>query len=183
MPPLEIATLAGGCFWCTEAIFKRLRGVVSVMSGYSDGQTKNPTYEEVCTGQTGHAESIQIKFDSTVISFEKILEIFFALHDPTTLNRQGADLGTQYRSAISYHSDLQKKTAQATIANLEKSDRYKKPIVTEIIPFTDFYPAEHHHQNFYENNPNQLYCRLVIDPKIKKLLDHYRNDIKSEYIT
>lgn len=179
---METATLAGGCFWCTEAIFKRLKGVTSVMSGYSGGTKENPTYEEVCTGSTGHAESIQIEFDPGVISYDKILEIFFALHDPTTKDRQGDDVGTQYRSAIFYHDEEQKRSAEKIIAELNSSGNYQNQIVTKIAPATTFYPAEHHHQNFYDSNENHPYCRLIIDPKIKKLLDHYRENIKEEYL-
>lgn len=152
------------------------------MSGYSGGTKENPTYEEVCTGTTGHAESIQIEFDPSIISYDKILEIFFALHDPTTKDRQGDDVGTQYRSAIFYHDGGQKKIAENIITGLSTSRKLAGPIVTEVAPFTVFYPAEHHHQNFYENNESHPYCRTVIDPKIKKLLDHYRENIKEEYL-
>lgn len=179
---METATLAGGCFWCTEAIFKRLKGVVSVMSGYTGGAKENPTYEEVCTGSTGHAESIQIKFDPSIISFEKILEVFFALHDPTTKDRQGDDVGTQYRSAIFYHDEGQKTTAEKVIGQLKDSGKFQGEIVTEVAPASTFYPAEHHHQNFYENNQNHPYCQLIIDPKVKKLIDHFRENIKEEYL-
>lgn len=157
---LEIATLAGGCFWCTEAIFKRLDGVISVVPGYAGGKVENPTYEQVCSGTTGHAESIQIEFDPTKISFAKILAIFWQTHDPTTINQQGNDIGPQYRSAIFYHSQEQKEVA-------EKLKTTK--MVTTIEPFTTFYPAEDYHKNYFANHKNAPYCRLVIDPKIHKL--------------
>lgn len=170
MSNLETAIFAGGCFWCTEAIFKRLKGVEEVISGYSGGRTDNPTYEEVSNGDTGHAEAIQIKFDSKIISYEQLLEIFFKLHDPTTLNQQGADTGEQYRSAIFYHSEEQRKTAEKVIERFEKERIYDDPIVTEITPFTNFYEAEDYHQDYYNQNRNSnSYCRIVIDPKIQKL--------------
>lgn len=175
-----IATLAGGCFWCTEAIFKRLKGVKSVISGYSGGTVDNPTYDEVCSGTTGHAETIQIGFDPKIISFEKLLEIFFALHDPTTLNRQGNDVGTQYRSTIFYHTDAQKQTAQKVKEKIEKSGMYD-PIVTEIVHFKNFYKAENYHQNYFDSNRSQPYCQLVIDPKIKKLMEEFKQEV-SNYI-
>lgn len=175
---MERATLAGGCFWCTEAIFKMLKGVISVDSGYSGGDVENPSYEQVCTGTTGHAESIQIEFDSNVISYDKILEIFFHLHDPTIINRQGNDVGTQYRSAIFYHSDDQKKTAEEVRNKIEKEKVYSSPIVTEIVPFKNFYKAEADHQNFYQNNPDYGYCRVIIDPKIKKLLREFKDEVR-----
>lgn len=159
---LETATLAGGCFWCTETIFKRLKGVESVVSGYSGGSTKNPTYEEVSEGSTGHAEAIQIKFDPKILPFEKLLYVFFKTHDPTTLNQQGADIGTQYRSAIFYHSENQKLSA-------EKAKSQIRSAVTEITKFDSFYSAEDYHKDFYDKNPGNTYCRLVIDPKIQKL--------------
>ena len=177
---LEKITLAGGCFWCTEAIFKHLKGITKVTSGYSGGYKPNPTYEEVCSGQTGHAEAIQIEFNPKVISFEKILEVFFTLHDPTTLNRQGADIGTQYRSVIFYHDQKQKKTAEKVKA--EKSDEYSEKIVTEIVPFTAFYKAEPSHQNFYENNKERPYCQVVINPKLKKLYKNFRGIIENENV-
>ncbi len=177
---LEVATLAGGCFWCTQAIFKRLKGVTTVISGYAGGKTENPSYEAVTTGETGHAESIQITFDPAAISFEKILDVFFATHDPTTPNRQGSDVGPQYRPIIFYHNESQKKIAEKVIA--ATANHFEKPIVTEVVPYSSFYPAEHYHQNYYENNPNQPYCQLVIDPKIKKLLREYKNEVKEEYL-
>jgi peptide-methionine (S)-S-oxide reductase len=178
---METATLAGGCFWCSEAIFKRLNGVISVTSGYSGGVSPNPSYEEVSAGGTNHAESIQIEFDPTILPFEILLEVFFSLHDPTTLNRQGNDIGTQYRSAIFFHNSHQKEIAQRVKAEFEKSNHYPDPIVTQIVPFTNFFSAEDHHQNFYEKNPNHSYCRLVIDPKIKKLLSLHPDKLKPEY--
>jgi peptide-methionine (S)-S-oxide reductase len=180
MPQLETATLAGGCFWCTEAVFQRLRGVTSVVSGYAASQVPNPTYQQVCTGRTGAAEAIQITYDPAVISFEQLLEIFWHLHDPTTLNRQGNDVGTQYRSAIFYHNDQQKETALVSKAELDKSGTYRNPAVTEITPFTNFYPAEDYHQDYYNNNSSQGYCMLVITPKVQKLLKEYRDDLKVE---
>jgi peptide-methionine (S)-S-oxide reductase len=177
----EIATLANGCFWCTEAIFKRLKGVKSVLPGYSGGTVKNPTYDEVCTGRTGHAESIQIEFDSKVIPYEKILDIFWHTHDPTTLNRQGNDIGTQYRSAIFYHTKEQKEIAENSKKELEKKGIYKDPIVTEISPFENFYVAEDYHKNYYENHRDAPYCNFIIDPKMRKLLLKYGNDVKEGY--
>jgi len=171
----EVATLAGGCFWCTEAIFKRLRGVTKVTPGYAGGKTENPTYEQVCSGDTGHAEAIQIEFDPEQIGFETLLDVFWHTHDPTTLNRQGNDVGTQYRSVIFCHSDEQKKAAEKSKKELEKEGYYQDPIVTEIIPFTNFYEAEDYHQNYFENNKNKLYCSIVIAPKIRKILSTYGN--------
>jgi peptide-methionine (S)-S-oxide reductase len=161
-----LATLGGGCFWCTEAIYQMLPGVKSVVSGYAGGKIENPTYKQVCEGNTGHAEVIQIEFDPGVISYEKILETFWEAHDPTTLNRQGADTGTQYRSVIFYHSETQKAAAEKSKAAAQKD--FIQPIVTEIRPLTKFYKAEGYHQDFYRNNPNQGYCRAVIQPKVDK---------------
>jgi len=166
---METATFAGGCFWCTEAVFKRLKGVEEVISGYSGGRTANPTYEEVSSGDTGHAEAIQVKFDTSVISYEQLLEIFFKLHDPTTLNQQGADIGEQYRSAIFYHNDQQKETAEKVIEKFEKEKVYDDPIVTEITRFTNFYTAEDYHQDYFRKNPSAPYCAVVITPKLQKL--------------
>lgn len=175
----EIATLAGGCFWCTEAIFQRLKGVSTVDPGYSGGKRENPSYEQVSTGATGHAEAIQITFDPSVISFEKLLTIFFATHDPTTKNRQGADVGTQYRSVIFYHSENQKAVAEKVIKKLEQSKTYNDPIVTEVVPFEIFYEAEDYHQNYYNNNlAKNPYCSVVIDPKVNKLIKEFSTDIK-----
>ncbi len=173
-----MATFAGGCFWCTEAIFKRVIGVISVTPGYSGGEVENPNYEAVSAGATGHAEAIQLTFDPNVISYEKLLEIFFHLHDPTTINQQGADIGTQYRSVIFYHSEAQKNTAESVKNNLEKERIYEKPVVTEIVPFERFYNAEGYHQNYYENNKSAGYCRIVIDPKITKLMREYKDVVK-----
>jgi peptide-methionine (S)-S-oxide reductase len=178
---MEKAVLAGGCFWCTEAIFKRLKGVYEVLPGFSGGHTKNPTYEDVVTGTTGHAESIQIEFNPKEISYDKILEIFFHLHDPTTLNRQGNDVGTQYRSAIFYIDEKQKETAIKVRDEIAESGVYKDSIVTEIVPFEKFYFAENYHRDYYENNRNQGYCSFVISPKVHKLLEEYSKDIKDEY--
>jgi peptide-methionine (S)-S-oxide reductase len=177
----EIATIASGCFWCTEAIFKRLKGVKSVLSGYGGGTVKNPSYDQVCTGKTGHAESVQIEFDPKVIPFEKILEIFWHTHNPTTLNRQGNDVGTQYRSAVFYHDKTQKEIAERVKKEIEKNGVYKDPIVTEITPFKNFYVAEDYHKNYYEEHQDAPYCDFVIDPKIRKLLQQYGNDVKDEY--
>ncbi len=174
----ETATLGGGCFWCTEAIFKSLKGVETVESGYSGGHTKNPTYKEVCTGETGHAEVIQITFDPKIISFDEILEVFFETHDPTSLNRQGADSGTQYRSAIFYHSPEQKEKAEAYKAQLNKENVFNKPVVTEIKAFDKFYKAENYHQNYFANNRSQGYCQFVIVPKIEKFKKIFKNKLK-----
>lgn len=163
----ELATLGGGCFWCTEAVFETLDGVKSVISGYAGGKTENPTYKEICTGQTGHAEVIQIEFDPSVISFEKLLDVFWNAHDPTTLNRQGADVGTQYRSTIMYHNEEQKRVAEKSKAAAQK--HFKDPIVTEIVPLKKFYPAEEYHQDYFAKNPDKGYCTVVIRPKLLKL--------------
>jgi len=163
----ESATFGGGCFWCMEAVFERLPGVKSVASGFAGGHTANPTYEQVCAGDTGHAEVTQIEFDPAKISYEKLLDVFWQAHDPTTLNRQGVDEGTQYRSIIFYHSEAQKLAAEKSRAGAQKN--FKHPIVTEIVPFTKFYPAENYHQGFYDNNTNYGYCRVVIAPKLEKL--------------
>ena len=177
----EVATLSGGCFWCTEAIFKRLKGVISVVPGYSGGSFENPTYEAVCTGNTGHAETIQIEFDPKKIPFAKILDIFWHTHNPTTLNRQGNDIGTQYRSAIFYHNKKQKEIAEKSKTDFEKEGLYKDPIVTEITPFTGFYPADDYHKNYFDRNSNLPYCNVVISPKIHKLLEKYGSNVKEEY--
>ncbi len=179
MSNLETATFAGGCFWCTEAIFNKLKGVDEVISGYSGGRVNTPTYEEVSSGNTGHAEAIQVKFDPLIISYEKLVEIFFKLHDPTTLNRQGADVGEQYRSVIFYHSDEQKKIAERVLRKLEEEKVYEDPIVTEIAKFSNFYKAEDYHQNYYEKNRNtNAYCRIVIDPKIAKLYKQFGDKVR-----
>jgi peptide-methionine (S)-S-oxide reductase len=178
---LETATLANGCFWCTEAIFNRVKGIKSVESGFSGGRRENPTYEQVATGVTGHAESIQLTFDPSVISFDTVLDIFFATHDPTTLNQQGYDVGEEYRSAIFYHSEDQKKTAEQKIEELNKSGKYKDPIVTEVTEFTGFYGAGKQHKNFYESGRRPDYCRVIIDPKVQKLLKEFSKEVKDEY--
>jgi peptide-methionine (S)-S-oxide reductase len=165
---MEIATFGTGCFWCTEAVFQQLKGVISVVSGYSGGHVENPSYEQVTTGRTGHAEVCQIEFNPDQISFEELLEVFFQTHDPTTLNRQGNDVGPQYRSVIFYHSEEQRKIAERVKDELEANKTFKNPIVTEITAFSKFYAAEDYHQNYFRNNPNQGYCRYVIAPKVDK---------------
>ena len=172
------ATFANGCFWCTEAIFARLNGVKSVMPGYSGGTVENPSYEHVCTGTTGHAEAAQIEFDSDIISFEKLLDVFWNTHDPTTLNRQGNDVGTQYRSAIFYHDEEQRQIAEKSKKEVGESRLYNDPIVTEIVPLMKFYPAEDYHKEYYDQNKNEPYCRFVISPKVEKLLKHYEKELK-----
>ncbi len=164
----EIATLAGGCFWCTETVFNRLRGVESAVSGYMGGHTLNPGYADICNGNTGHAEVVQISFDPEVIAYRELLDVFFTIHDPTQLNRQGNDVGAQYRSAIFWHTLEQKAQAKAVIAELNTAKQFAAPIVTEITEATVFYPAEEHHQRYYEQNPYQPYCRLVVAPKVEK---------------
>ncbi len=165
---MEISTLATGCFWCTEALFQQLNGVKSVVSGYSGGHVENPSYEQVITGRTGHAEVCKIEFDPEQISFEELLKVFFNTHDPTTLNRQGNDVGPQYRSAIFYHTEGQREIAERVKSELDAGGTWKNPIVTEITPFEKFYPAEDYHQNYFRNNPNQGYCRYIIAPKLQK---------------
>jgi len=164
-----MATIGGGCFWCIEAVFQRIDGVNSVASGYAGGKTENPTYKEVCAGETGHAEVLQIEFDPKKLSYEKLLEVFWLAHDPTTLNRQGNDVGTQYRSIILYHDDAQKAAAEKSKKDAQR--QFESPIVTEITPFKKFYKAEGYHQNYYNNNPNAGYCAFVIRPKLKKVLE------------
>lgn len=178
----EHATFAAGCFWCTEAIFKRLKGVESVKSGYSGGHMEQPSYELVSSGTTGHAEAIQITFDPAVIPYAKLLEIFFATHNPTTKNQQGADIGTQYRSIIFYHDETQKQSAEEMIKKLEHEKAYDAPIVTEVMPYETFYPAEDYHQEFYEKNQSYPYCTVVVNPKLTKLLEAFRSDVKAEYL-
>ena len=175
---LEIVTLANGCFWCTEAIFQRLYGVEKVTSGYSGGKVKNPSYREVTSGKTGHAEAIQIQFNPSVITFQEILDVFFSTHDPTTLNKQGYDGGTQYRSAIFYHSKEQKETAEKFIKVLTEAKVFEKKIVTEVTEFNYFYEAEDYHQNYYNNNKTQRYCMTVINPKLEKFIKKYKNKLK-----
>jgi peptide-methionine (S)-S-oxide reductase len=164
----EVATLGGGCFWCLEAVFEQLRGVRQVESGYAGGSVANPSYQQVCTGTTGHAEVVQVGFDPGQISFREILEVFFAIHDPTTLNRQGADVGTQYRSVIFYHSPAQQETAQQVIGELQASGIWERPLVTEVVPFQGFYKAEDYHQGYFRDNPAQPYCMVVVAPKVAK---------------
>lgn len=174
----EVATLAGGCFWCLEAVFVELKGVERVVSGYTGGKGANPSYREVCSGTTGHAEVVQVTFDPAVISFKELLEVFFAIHDPTTLNRQGADEGTQYRSAIFYHTPEQKATAEEVIKDLNAADIWDAPLVTELAPLPVFYPAEDYHQDYYKLNPDQGYCRAVIAPKVAKVRKLYFEKLK-----
>jgi peptide-methionine (S)-S-oxide reductase len=175
---LETATFGSGCFWCTEAIFERVNGVVSVVSGYSGGTVDNPSYKEVCNGTTGHAECTQITFDSSVVSYDELLEIFWKTHDPTTLNKQGNDVGTQYRSVIFYHNDVQKQKAEFYKNKLSEEKIWDKPIITEITKFDKFYPAEDYHQEYYENNPNQGYCSFVITPKVEKFEKIFKDKLK-----
>jgi len=177
---MEVATLGGGCFWCIEAVFGEVEGVVSVLPEYSGGQVANPTYEEVSTGTTGHAEVVQVTFDPEIISYRELLEIFFAMHDPTTLNRQGNDVGTQYRSVIFYHNGEQKATAEKLIEELNKAKIYNAPIVTKVEPFKAFYKAEEYHRDYFKRHPEQPYCKLVISPKIAKLRKKYRNKLKKQ---
>ena len=178
MPQRETATLAGGCFWCLEAAFQDLKGIESVQSGYAGGRVANPSYEDVCTGTTGHAEVVQIAFDPQVVTFEDLLHVFFTIHDPTTLNRQGADVGTQYRSAIFYNSPEQKATAERVIAELQVQKLWDEPVVTELKPLEAFYPAEEYHRDYYRRNPNQGYCRAVIAPKVAKVRKLYFDRLK-----
>ncbi len=175
---MEVATFAGGCFWCTEAVFLEIKGVEKVVSGYIGGKTVNPTYKDICTGETGHAEAIQITFNPNVVAYEDLLEVFFGTHDPTTLNRQGADVGTQYRSEIFYHSEAQKTKAENYIQLLEKEKLYDKKIVTKVSSATVFYPAEDYHQNYYNQNSSQGYCQMVIAPKLEKLRKYYKSKLK-----
>ena len=179
-PKLELATFAEGCFWCNEAVFQRLRGVTSVVSGYSGGNVDKPTYEQVSTGRTGHAEVIQITYDPKQISFDDLLKVFWQTHDPTTLNRQGHDVGTQYRSAIFHHNEEQKRIAEAYKKQLDKTGVFKSPIVTEITPFKAFFPAEKYHQNYFNLNPNQQYCQYVIRPKVEKFNKEFKDLLKDE---
>lgn len=175
----EIATLAGGCFWCTEAVFERLKGVEKVTSGFTGGSIKNPAYREITTGRTGHAEAVEIIFDPEVITYEELLNIFFSTHDPTTLNRQQYDIGTQYRSAIFYHSEEQKQIAEKVIETLESEKIFNDPIVTEVTKAPPFYEAEPEHKEYYSRNPEQRYCQAIIDPKIKKLRQLYSDKLKT----
>lgn len=175
---MELATFGSGCFWCTEAIFSQLKGVESAVSGYSGGHTKNPTYKEVCTGNTGHAEVIQVSFNPQIVSYEELLEVFWKTHDPTTLNRQGADVGTQYRSVIFYHNPKQKELAELYKKKLDEAGIYDSPIVTEITAFDTFYKAEDSHQDYYQNNKAQPYCNFVITPKMEKFKKVFKDKIK-----
>ena len=175
----ELATLAGGCFWCLEAVYKELRGVERVVSGYAGGHVENPTYRAVCDGTTGHAEVVQITFDPAAASYRELLEVFFTIHDPTTLNRQGADVGTQYRSAVFYHSPEQRETAEQVIAELTAAGVWDSPIVTEVVPLETFYPAEDYHQDYFERNPAQPYCRAVVAPKVAKFRKHFLEKMKA----
>ncbi|KAF2333083.1 peptide-methionine (S)-S-oxide reductase MsrA [Flavobacterium daemonense] len=177
---LETITLGGGCYWCVEAVYENLDGVKSVVSGFSGGNVPNPTYEEVCTGETGHAEVVQITYDKNITDINEIFKVFFTVHDPTTLNRQGADVGTQYRSVIFYKNDEQRKAAQSIIAELNKAKVYSNPIVTKVEPFKAFYKAEDYHQNYYANNKNQPYCKMVIQPKIEKFEKVFKDKLKKK---
>ncbi|MFM9905880.1 MAG: peptide-methionine (S)-S-oxide reductase MsrA [Pyrinomonadaceae bacterium] len=179
MDNLETATLAAGCFWCVEAIFDDLKGVEDVVSGYSGGHTENPTYKEVCSETTGHAEVVQIRFDPAELSYKELLQVFFTVHDPTTLNRQGGDIGTSYRSAIFYHSDEQRSVAVETISEFNAEGIYDNPIVTEVTAFDKFWPAEDYHQEYFANNPNQSYCNAVVAPKVAKFRQKFLSRLKS----
>jgi len=174
----EVATLAGGCFWCLEAIFEEVDGVENVTSGYTGGTSVNPTYLEVCTGATGHAEAVQVVFNPGKISYREILQIFFSVHDPTTLNRQGGDVGTQYRSAIFYHDDQERDIAEALVRELSEAQLWKKPIVTQVVPLEKFYPAEDHHREYFLRHPEQSYCRVVISPKVSKFRKQWTKRVR-----
>lgn len=176
---LEIATLGGGCFWCLEAVFDELEGVAKVVSGYSGGHVADPTYQEVCTGTTGHAEVVQVHFDPAVTSYREVLEVFFTVHDPTTRDRQGADVGPQYRSAVFVHSDEQRRVVEGMVEELESTGAFGDPLVTEITPFEEFWPAEEYHRDYYARNPGQAYCRVVIDPKLAKFRRTFAEKRKS----
>jgi peptide-methionine (S)-S-oxide reductase len=178
-PTIEVATLAGGCFWCLEAVYDQLKGVISVESGYSNGHVKNPTYRQVCNGDTGHAEVVRITFDPSVVSYRDLLDIFFTIHDPTTLNRQGADIGTQYRSAIFYHTPEQEQIARAAIEEITKGKLWPNSIVTEVSPIENFSLAEDYHQEYYANNAYQPYCQVVVAPKVAKFRKAYFNKLKA----
>ena len=178
---MELATVGGGCFWCVEAVFQRLEGVTKVVSGYAGGQTENPNYKQVCTGLTGHAEVCQITYDPSIVSFDEILEVFWQTHDPTTLNRQGNDVGTQYRSVVYYHSQEQKEKAEHYMKKLDEAKIFKNPIVTEISPLPKFYPAEDYHQNYFNDNPDQPYCQAVVKSKVDKFKKVFSEKMKKEY--
>jgi peptide-methionine (S)-S-oxide reductase len=175
----EITTLGGGCFWCLEAVYDQIEGVLDVVSGYAGGHIPNPDYKSVCTGMTGHAEVVQVTFDPSVITFKEILEVFFSIHDPTTLNRQGADVGTQYRSEIFYHSEAQKETAEQVIAEIEAAEIWPNPIVTAISALDTFYPAEDYHQEYFQRNPYQGYCQAVVAPKVAKFRQKFTHRLKA----
>jgi peptide-methionine (S)-S-oxide reductase len=177
---LETATLAGGCFWCLEAVFDELKGIESVESGYSGGHVENPSYRQVCTGMTGHAEAVQVRFDASVLSYRDLLNVFFAIHDPTTLNRQGPDVGTQYRSAIFYHDEQQRAVAEELVASLNAQHIWNKPIVTEIVKFDQFFTAEDYHQEYFARNPYQPYCMAVVAPKVAKFRKHFVDRLKKQ---
>lgn len=177
---MEVATLAGGCFWCLEAVYDELKGVQSVESGYAGGEKASPTYEQVCSGATGHAEVVQITFDPAVVSFRELLEIFFTIHDPTTLNRQGGDVGTQYRSAIFYHSEAQSTEAEKLIAELNNEGIWDAPIVTQVQPLPPYYPAEKYHQEYFARNPGQGYCQAIVAPKVAKFRKKYFERLKKD---
>ena len=177
------ATLAGGCFWCLEAVYVELEGVEKVVSGYAGGAIPNPSYEQVCSGRTGHAEIVQVTFDPGVVTYEDLLGVFFTIHDPTTLNRQGNDVGTQYRSAIFYHDDEQKADAEQAIREITEARIWSRPIVTEIVPLTDFYAAEAYHQDYFKNNPYQPYCQVVVAPKVAKFRKQYFSRLKKQGVT
>jgi len=177
---VETATLAGGCFWCLDGAYRNLRGVIAVESGYAGGHVPSPTYEQICTGTTGHAEVVRVTFDRDAITFRDLLEIFFSLHDPTTLNRQGADVGTQYRSAVFTHDQVQRETAEAIVAELEREKVFDDPIVTEIAAVGDYYPGENYHQDYYRQNPNQGYCQVVVAPKLAKFRARYAARLKEQ---
>jgi peptide-methionine (S)-S-oxide reductase len=179
LPRTDVATLGGGCFWCLEAVYQELRGVEKVESGYSGGHVTNPTYREVCSETTGHAEVVQVTFDPDVVSYRNILEVYFTIHDPTTLNRQGADVGTQYRSVIFYHDDEQRRVAEAVISDLESEGLWRDPIVTEVVPFDEFYVAEEYHQDYFRNNGFQPYCQVIIAPKVAKFRKQHLDRLKS----
>jgi peptide-methionine (S)-S-oxide reductase len=176
---LETATLAGGCFWCLEAVYDELRGVESVESGYAGGQVDNPSYQQVCSGTTGHAEVVQIKYDPAVITFRDLLDIFFTIHDPTTLNRQGGDVGTQYRSAVFYHDDAQRAAAENMIKELDQMRLWDAPIVTQVVPLENYYPGEAYHQEYFANNPGQGYCQMVVAPKVSKFRKKFLEKLRA----
>ena len=175
----EMATLAGGCFWCLEAVYEQVRGVEKVVSGYTGGTVERPTYRQVCTGTTGHAEAVRLTYDPDVVSFAELVELFFAIHDPTTLNRQGPDVGPQYRSAVFYHSEEQRETAEGVIAELTARGVWPAPIVTEVVPLTDFYAAEEYHQEYFRRNPGQPYCQVIIAPKVAKFRSEHLEALRA----